>query len=294
MYIRADGPLVAFIKAKLIRLIIPFISWSLFYLCLTLLIQAIKNDLGTPTSGFALKLLTVPLHGDWHSLYATGIYVDLWFLPALFSTVLFTRLLARWSDSQGLVASLAYCYLLSLSIVLLNDLLGSRPFSHWGIDIAIASLPFVYLCKLRKYFYRVSPYFILPLILVVHMFSRAQEASLAVLKISNYGSFIISASLGIILLFVISAWIQDWKIGRILEMLGERSYLVFLMTGAILTLSGPVRRMLWNSNDDFSNVISFVVVLITASFAYPLVTSNTPLALLAIGAKSPYKSSYSS
>lgn len=287
MYIRADGPLVAFIKAKLIRLVVPFISWSLFYLCLALLSQAIKNDLGTPTSGFALKLLTVPLHGDWHSLYATGIYVDLWFLPALFSTVIFTRLLARWSDSQGLIASLAYCYLLSLSIVLFNDLLGSRPFSHWGIDIAIASLPFVYLCKLRNYFYRVSPYFIAPLILAVYMFSRTQEVSLAVLKISNYSSFIISASLGIILLFTISAWIQDWKIGRILEMLGERSYLVFLMTGAILTLSGPVRRMLWSSNDDFSNVISFVAVLITAFFAYPLITSSTSLAFLALGAKSP-------
>lgn len=287
MYVQANGPLIAFIKAKLIRLVVPFISWSLFYLCLALLIQAIKNDQGTPTSGFALKLLTVPLHGDWQSLYATGIYVDLWFLPALFSTVLLARILARWSDSQGLVASLAYCYLLSLSIVVLNGLLGSRPFSHWGIDIAIVSLPFVYLCKLRNYFYRASPYFILPLILAVHIFSRTQEVSLAVLKISNYGSFIISASLGIILLFVISAWIQDWRIGRILEMLGERSYLVFLMTGAILTISGPVRRILWSSNDDFSNAISFVVVLLTSFIAYPLVISNTPLALITIGAKSP-------
>ncbi|SPP66671.1 acyltransferase family protein [Nitrospira lenta] len=285
MYIRADGPLVAFIKAKLIRLVVPFISWSLFYLCLAFFIQAIKNDLGTPTFGFAPKLLTVLLHGDWYSLDATGIYVDLWFLPALFSTVIITRLLAKWSDSQGLIASLGYCYLLSFSIVLFNDLLGSRPFSYWGIDIALASLPFVYLCKLRNYFYRVTPYFIFPLIVVVCMFSRTQEVSLAVLKISNYGSFIISASLGIILLFAISAWIQDWKIGRILGMLGERSYLVFLMAGAILTISGPARRMLWSVNDDFSNIISFFVVLVTAFFAYPLVASSVPLAFLAFGAK---------
>lgn len=282
IYIRADEPLGRFFKVKFVRLIIPFAFWASFYLCLTFLIQAIKTGLTVPDHPYFLLLLAVPLYGDWQSLSNAGIYVDLWFLPALFSTVILTRLLIKWSDKYSVTTNLALCYTLSLSIILLNNQLGFRPFSHWGMDIAVASLPFVYLCKLRSYFYAIKPFFIPPLILLVYLSSRSTDVSLAVLKVSSYSSFIVSASAGIILVFSISAWIQRWKFGYILHKLGERSYLVFLLTGVILTISGPIRRALSGANDDAINTISFILVLTIAYLSYPLVKSS-PLALLALG-----------
>jgi fucose 4-O-acetylase-like acetyltransferase len=283
IYIRADEPLGQFIKAKLVRLIIPFMFWSLFYLCLTFSIQVINNGPAMPGPEYFLQLLTVPFYGDWQSLYEAGIYVDLWFLPALFSTVLLTRFLIKWSDRYSVITNLVLCYLLSLGVILLNYQLGFRPFSHWGMDVAVASLPFVYLCKLRSYFYRIKPLFIPPIILVVYAVSRTTDVSLAVLKISSYSSFIISASAGIVLVFAISGWIQRWKLGYILQKMGERSYLVFLLTGAILTLAGPIRRVISGANDDAINIISFMLVLTVAYFTYPFVKSSNHLALLALG-----------
>jgi acyltransferase len=279
LFISSQDSLGKFVQKKLNRLIVPFISWVVIYSMISLTQNAIKLALHSfmaihtpPYFHPIYEYVLIPILGNWSALNNADVYVDLWFLPAIFSLVLLFRVLLEFSVKQPDYFAFVLSIIASLIIVLLNNKYNFHDYVPWGLDIAITCLPFVYLCRMRAFFNHI-PTLILPvLVLLTLLLSHGMEVRVAGMYIVNYGWFFLAATLGIVTVLALSARIESSRIGGIVAQIGQRSYLIFTLQGAIYLFLRPIiSRTGLSHNDDIQNLCLFIMGIAIPFFLFPVI-----------------------
>jgi hypothetical protein len=176
MYISYKSDFISFVKSKLMRFVIPFLFWVMFYFLLYLTVRILKVSLQAFISVNEVKpvlvdiqilknLCVVPFVANWSALKNAGVYIDLWFLPAVFSITILHRLLCYGKVRYRTVINLLVTTLLSYLVVFLNNRYGFHNSVPWSIDVALVCLPFLIISQCYSYAHRVHwidiPFFIL-------------------------------------------------------------------------------------------------------------------------------------
>jgi fucose 4-O-acetylase-like acetyltransferase len=288
IFLSSRSNLLVFIKSKFVRFIIPFFFWVIFYFLLSLTLQGMKGLVqsgGNASSGVPSinDLCIVPLMASWASLRKAGIYVDLWFLPAVFSIVVIYRLFVDSGLRRQLLLPIAVS--LSFIIVFLNNMYGFHDKLPWSIDVAITCLPFIFLCDFRTYVNRLHWICIPVLAGIVYYFSREMQVEVAGLKIDDYPRFIVAATAGMALVFLLSAKLQSSWTGSQLAEVGRRAYLIFVLQGAIFMVFRPIMSrvpLLVSSETIFSYGLFFIAFAATYSM-YPLFSRYSYIRMISLG-----------
>lgn len=288
IYISAGSDLLPFIKSKLVRFMLPFLFWTMFYFAFAFVLQVVKNAVqstGHIMSGVPsiYELGFVPLMASWSALRNAGIYVDLWFLPAVFSLVVIFRIFVGLGLKDQIIFPVAL--LLSFITVSLNNVYGFHDKLPWSIDIAITCLPFIFICRYRIHMERLHWICIPVLSLIVFYASREMQVEVAGLKIDDYPRFVVAATAGIMLVFLSSAKLQSSWIGLHLAEIGKRAYLIFVLQGAVFMLFRPIMSrvpILVTSETVFSCVL-FVIGLGSTYSMHPLFSKYTYLRTMSLG-----------
>lgn len=288
MYISSRSDTLTFIRSKLVRFIIPFYFWAAFYFALAFVLQVVKNLVQSNTHVMSgapsiYDLCLVPLMASWSALRTAGIYVDLWFLPAVFSLVVICRLFLGFGLKPQFM--LPVSLLLSFITVSLNNVYGFHDKLPWSIDVAITCLPFIFICRYRTYMESLHWAWIPVLVSLVFWMSREMQVEVAGLKIDDYSRFAVAATFGIMLVFLASAKLQLSWMGLHLAEIGKRAYLIFVLQGAVFMLLRPVMSrvpILISSETVFSCAL-FVIGLISTYSMYPLFSKYSYLRTVSLG-----------
>lgn len=292
LYIAMAQPLATFIATKASRIIVPFAFWTLTYF----IFEQTKNNLKVVKDPFLalLHLLDhdelaalsrVPLLANWQSLADAGVFVDLWFLPALFSMVVIVRLLAPATSQFHPSVLFILTTMASYGMTTFSSSQELRPFAVWGIDIAIAALPFLYIFRARHFIYSQHMLFLPVLIVIVWYFSRDTDVALATLSVSNYPHFFVSACAGITLILLLSKKLETTLLGTVLSRLGQRSYGIFVMSGMVAYLAGSLTKLPIFATGDIASTAKCTLTLVCTYYLYPLLRANGYLGMLALGEK---------
>jgi hypothetical protein len=260
----------------------------MFYFVFAFVLQVAKNLVqssehimsGVPS---IYDLCFVPLMASWSSLRNAGIYVDLWFLPAVFSIVVIYRMFAGSGLNTRFVLPVALS--LSFIVVSLNNVYGFHDKLPWSIDVAIACLPFIFICRYRTYIESLHWICIPALSFLVFYMSREMQVEVAGLKIDDYPRFVIAATAGIMLVFLLSAKLQSSWIGLHLAEIGKRAYLIFVLQGAVFMLFRPImsRVPLLVSSETVFSCVLFILGLVSTYSMYPLFNKHSYLRTMSLG-----------
>lgn len=290
LYISSRSDLLSFIKSKLTRFIIPFLFWVMFYLLLSLAMGVMKGPLRlTEHLSNILPMLEdlciVPFMASWSSLSKAGIYVDLWFLPAVFSIVVLYRLFNNLVGSQDTLISLPIAISLSFVIVYLNNIYRFHDRLPWSIDVAITCLPFIFISHYRTYVSRLHWIASPVLIFTIYYLSKDMQVEVAGLKIDDYPRFFVAATAGIVLVFLMSAKLQSSFMGLHLAEIGKRAYLIFVLQGAAFMIFRPIlsRSPLLVSSETALSYVLLILVLVCTYSIYPFFNRYSYLRLLSLG-----------
>jgi fucose 4-O-acetylase-like acetyltransferase len=294
LYVSGRGSFISFVQSKAVRFVIPFFFWVMFYFLVYRVLRTIKTLL----QGFVnvnevqpildlpgvMNLCRVPIMGNWSSLEDAGIYVDLWFLPAVFSIVILYRILWRVGNQKPLIVLLG-AVLFSFAIVHFNNRYRFHNRVPWSMDVAIVCLPFIPVCQYRSYVEKWHWLAIPGLILTLHLFSRNMTVEVAALRIENYPQFLVTAILGIMLVFLISSKIAFSRVGRMFSEIGKRSYLIFTLQGLVYLLFRPVmsRLPVLATHETLFNLLLFCAALICTYSIHPLFEKHGFLRFFALG-----------
>ncbi len=280
LYVANAQPFRNFLVQKIERLIVPFLFWTLLYFSFELAKGSFRSFVGD-TKSFSLfstdavsALVRVPLLANWDALSAANVFVDLWFLPTLFSLVILLRLLSPLTKQLHPAVMLCITVAFSYAVYYLSSSLGIRPLNFWGIDIAIFALPFVYLFQLRQIIYPRST-LLLPIMFgLVWYFALTTDVAVATLSVSNYLNFIISACAGVILILSLSKTLEQTQLGSIISRIGQRSYCIYVMSGLISYLAGMITKNVAPSAPDISNFLKCIMIIGSAYALYPILQSH--------------------
>ena len=290
-YISQNSPFITFVKSKLTRFVLPFFFWVLFYFVLSrsiniakLLIASLRHANDLPPLTFEKDLVLLPLLANWSSLDHSALYVDLWFLPAIFSTVILYRLLGRWIASGGFVLNGTITIIVSFAVAHFNELYQFHPHVPWSLDIAIVCFPFIHIVAYRHYWYKLNIFFVPLLLLVIYLLCQHMHSFLAQLDFNNYWQFLATGLAGTILVLLVSSLLKTTRLGTLCSKIGRRSYLIFVLQGAIYTLWRPIAsRLSCFANDDVQNVTLLILGLTATYMSYPWITRSKYLRFLALG-----------
>jgi fucose 4-O-acetylase-like acetyltransferase len=297
IYITSTKRLAPFVKSRLLRFIVPFLFWVAVYFIFNMATHITKIALHhfmkinevEATSFFDLQniknIFIVPIMANWASLKNADVFVELWFLPAVFSIVILYRYLYQRIRPQKTVFFLLATILLSFIIVYLNNLHRFHDSIPWSIDIAIVCLPFLIICRNHSYADRLHWIAIPFLLFAIYYFSKGMQVEVAGLMIEDYPRFFIAATSGIILAFLVSARLQSARIGKILSEIGKRTYLIFLLQGIVYAVFRPVmaRLPLLGKSETIFNFVLFFAALICGYLLFPLFDKYNYLRLFALG-----------
>lgn len=297
MYISTNSELIPFIKSKVTRFVIPFIFWVMIYFIFYLTLRIVKfsmqgyitvNEISPILDFQDIKnLCVVPIIANWSSINSAGVYIDLWFIPAIFSTVILYRLYLDSMKHQRGVTTLLFSILLSYIVVYLNNKYGFHNSVPWSIDVAAVCLPFLIISKYRSYAEKLHLITIPILIFAIYYFSRNMTVEVAGLRIENYPKFFLTAICGMALVFLISVKIQFSWAGKILSEVGKRTYLIFLLQGLVFAVFRPVysRLPLLDTNETLFNYALLLTALACGYLFFPLFSKHTYLRFYALGQK---------
>ncbi len=296
IYIASGKDFNSFIKSKFTRLCIPFFFWFVFYIVLAILLQLVRqlvlHDSGAPyvfssyiSTANLSKLVLVPLLANWDSLYNARIYVDLWFLPAVFSIVVLSFAIQKYLYKINSIILFSISTVVSFIIVFLNNTYNFHAHIPWSLDIAVVCLPFAIFSKYIKHFKKLNILYIPVFFLVTVFLSKDIQIGIAGLRVEKYFHFFVSAFSGIFLTILISSRLGKYKIGRILAQIGMRTYLIFVFQGAIYMILHPVldRIPFFTTYSTVSNFILFCTALFISYNIYPYFLKNTQLRLYSLG-----------
>jgi fucose 4-O-acetylase-like acetyltransferase len=297
MYISTRSNLLSFIKSRLTRFVIPFLFWIIFYFVLYFFFRIAKilsqgftkvNEVSPAIDLQTLKnLCFVPILANWSSIKNAGVYIDLWFLPAIFITVILYQLLYKITRNRRTIFTLLVSIFLSFIVVFLNNKYGFHSSVPWSIDVAVVCLPFLIISKYRSYVAQLHWILIPLLMLIIYYLSKDMNVEVAGLKIENYPKFFATASCGIALVFLVSVKLQPWWIGRLIACIGKRSYLIFVLQGLAFTIFRPLlsRLPLLGANEILFSSTLFITTVAFGYALYPLCTKYHYLGLFTLGLK---------
>ncbi|MCS6316248.1 MAG: acyltransferase family protein [Nitrospira sp.] len=295
-YISTAQSFREFIATKAARIIVPFLFWTLVYFIFEHVKDTLKMMAGSTNSFLPLlddnelvALVHIPLYANWTALNSAGVFVDLWFLPALFSMVIIMRVLVICATDIHPGFMFLVTMVPSYLMTELSSSFGMHPLAIWGIDIAIAALPFVYLFRLRHFIYSQSILILLPLILTTWYFSKDTDVAMATLTVSNYPKFLIAACTGIAVILLLSKKLETSPLGSVLSKFGQRSYAIYVTSGIVGYLVGTLTKFPFLGTGDMANTVKCTLVLASTYFLYPLIGSSNYLRMLALGEPFPSK-----
>lgn len=295
MFISSNLNLISFIKSKFTRFAIPFLFWVLFYFFLCLGLRIAKLSL----QGFVnvnkaepildlqtLKnLFIVPILANWSSIKSAGVYIDLWFLPAVFSTVILYRILLELTNRRETLIPLFVSTLFSFVVVWLNNKYSFHNYVPWSMDVAAVCLPFVIISKYRSYVNRIH-WIAIPLFTItIYYLSKGMIVEVAGLKIGNYLKFFFTANCGIVLVLLVSAKLQKSWVGSVLSSIGKRTYLIFVLQGLSFTIFRPIfsRLPLLSTNELLFDSMLFLTTVLFGYVLYPVFAKYKHLRLISLG-----------
>lgn len=297
MYISTRLNLMSFVKSKLTRFVIPFLFWVFFYYLLFFLLRLVKillqgfmtvNKVSPVFDLQTLKnLCVVPILANWASIKNAGVYIDLWFLPAIFSIVILWRLLYATPLHRRTIFTLTVSIFISYILVFINNKYHFHNSVPWSIDVAVVCLPFVIICKYRSYVTRFHWIVVPFLILSIYFLSKDMTVEIAGLQIENYPKFFTTAVCGMTLIFLISVKLQSTIVGGILSSIGKRTYLIFVLQGLSFTIFRPFfSRLPFLGNHE--TLLQSALFISTVAFGYvlfPLFSKYDYLRFFALGQK---------
>lgn len=224
-FINETANIQAFIKNKTRRLVIPYLSWcTIFYLIFK------------PES--IIKNLVRVVYGG--TINTTAYSYPFWFVNALFcSYILFLLLLKIKSKYRKyyLFGIVAFCYI----SIHMNKI--TLPYSApWALDIAIGSLPYIYIGYLfKRYRYIVSHrlFVIIPIFFLIYQYIHCFNYSLN-MKGMHYESYILDLVVPCSFTFaayLICKEVAKMKfVGKIAAKLGEASMTIMFSHAAIILI----------------------------------------------------------
>ena len=287
LYLSPSTSLLSLTRTKLKRFLIPFVFWVSCYFLLSLMIRILT---GAPLRSTDLvpmlgKLSLVPLLANWSSLAQAGISADLWFLPAVFSILMLSRLFTHVLGSQQPLFALLIAIALGWSTVQLNNVYQLHAHIPWSLDVALVCLPFLFLCPYRNTVTNWHWLAIPTLVVLIAALSRRAPVEVAGLHIIDYPRFLLTASAGLILVSMISAKLRNSWVGLQIAEVGQRAFLMFVLQGAALLLFRPLlsRVPILSAHETVFNAVLFVLCVVLTYSVYPWFKRSTFLRIFALG-----------
>ena len=231
------------------------------------------------------KLSLVPLLANWSSLAQAGISADLWFLPAVFSILMLSRLFTHVLGSQQPLSALLIAIALGWSTVQLNNVYQLHAHIPWSLDVALVCLPFLFLCPYRNSVTNWHWLAIPTLVVLIAALSSRAPVEVAGLHIADYPRFLLTASAGLILVSMISAKLRNSWVGLQIAEVGQRAFLMFVLQGAALLLFRPLlsRVPILSAHETVFNAVLFVLCVVLTYSVYPWFKRSTFLRIFALG-----------
>jgi len=297
LYISNHSSMGAFLKTKLARFVIPFFFWIIFYFLLYMILHLTKfilqdfvsiNKVPAIMDYQTLKnLFIVPFMANWSVIKNAGIFVDLWFLPAVISIVILYKFICVNLDHKKKFTILFITTFISYAVVSLNNMYNFHSNIPWSIDVALVCLPFLVIANYRSYVTKLHWLAIPFLIFIIYYISKDMTVEVAGLQIDNYPLFYITAICGMALIFLISITLQKTPIGNMLSAIGSRTYLIFVIQGLVFIIFKPLlsRLPVLGANEILFNSALFLIALTCGYVFYPYVYKYKHLRFLALGQK---------
>lgn len=272
--------LVPFFKQKVKRFIFPYFGYGLF----TYLIWALIGKNFGVSSQLEInvwKPLVGLLYGNGHNNYLV-FNIALWFLPALFSTVIIYFLITKYSPRK---LSVAFIVMLLLAIGYVDSIYGKVRLP-WGINISFIALVFVFLGdQARRIFPKIDK-----------LLLKRSKILLAILLILtgyllqklNTGISFNSHSYGNLALFLISALSSIWGyaflvkellVNRVFSYLGKISLKIFVLHTLAFSLISAIVKFIFKVDflvfkNSFEGRITYFVGSILIVVIYDLIVEK--------------------
>lgn len=294
-HVSANSPAGKFFWGRFFRLVVPFFFWSCFYFAFGHAVGLLRGvslgDSSPYTVDLWLKFLAVLYKANWDALSEAGVFVDLWFLPALFSAVLVVRsciwVLSCLSSSRQFVAALI------LSVLVMNwrdYLVGLFPFiSYWGLDIAVVMLPVMLGFKFGYFSFRYCRLGLIALFGGLCVSSYFVDVSLATLQVRprNMWLFYIGTFAGVGCVVQLSQLLVNSLTGSILASLGEKSLGIYVLSGVTIHLAGVISARLFAHSVLASGCLAFAIVLAIGYVGMSIIRVHKVLRSYAFGEVQP-------